>query len=91
MPDRTDVQWLKIGDEQLVLVRRALYDVYSLMTLEEFRKTEPYVEAVSVVTRHAVTDVTRRDGKNLEVYYPTDTKNPKPFFSIPKREMVVDE
>jgi hypothetical protein len=91
MPDRTDVQWLKIGDMQLLLVKRPLYDVYALMTIEEFKRTEPYVEVVSVVTKHSVTDVIRRDAHGNESYLPVNVNNPEPLFVIKKRVGTEDE
>lgn len=74
MAVRTDVGWLPLEDRQLILVKRSLYDLAALMTLEEFRNTEPSVEAVAVVTKEGVVPVIMRTNQSLtgnvmETYY----------------------
>lgn len=70
--NRTDVGWMRLKDRQLVLVKRSLYDLVTLMTIEEFRATEPSVEAIAIVTKNGVQPVVMRVGKHVESYYAVD-------------------
>lgn len=91
-----DVQWVQsVNREQLILVKRAVYDAYAVMSLSDFRNTEPYVEAVAVVNSPdgVVPIVAHRkarpsDGQEIEMYYPVGepTKNGALFTMFVRQE-----
>jgi hypothetical protein len=69
MDENTEVHWRWAQEGFLLLVHRPLYNVYALMTEEEFIQTEPYVEPVAMIQREHTLLLFRGHDKDDHEYY----------------------
>lgn len=83
------MDWRYSRPKNLLLVRRDLYDVWALMTEDEYRHTEPYVEAVARITPTSVKFLDRKDENDKEVY--TIRGEDLPLFTMPVRVGTAEE